>query len=216
MWQAHRTIAMAVLGVACIVAFYAALSISNTSLEDLLAKFPALKASHIKDEASFDILNGMKSVSTCAYIAALLYGAAAVGIYIKRNCQTTILCVVAAISLIIVIIAFLQFPHVYPNLPVYHADRGYVSTPTLINPLYIWLCGIMATAGLVSAYIARLETRIRKNALLALDPAQQQLHAVEISKAKMANVVAIILTVLTVVAAISLCLMISTLSTFGS
>lgn len=193
-----RTCAMIFLALAFVATFYAAFTV-KTSLESFEDSFHFLAVLPQVREIDMSALGTLRMLMI---LAAIVYGCAAVVLYLKRNISTSTVLSVASIVLVLLFVIAVtklkefSFPVSYSyNDGNYHTRvQGGTLLPTTLPPY-----AVLSVTIFITALLAAFDARLTKRALRTIDPADRA--SGEFRKAQITRVLAVIISIFALAAA---------------
>lgn len=194
-----RTYAMLFLALAFVVTLYAAFAV-KTSLESLADSLPVLAVLPQVREIDMSALGTLRVLTI---LAAIVYGCAAVVLYLKRSISTsTVLSVAAIVLVVLVAIAVTKLKEFSVPVSYSYDDGGYHTRVQggMFLPSTLLPYAVITITTFVTALLAAFDARLIKRALRTTDPADRA--SGELRKARFVRVAAVIISVMALAAAI--------------
>lgn len=194
-----RTCAMIFLALAFIATFIAAFTI-KTSLESLIDSFRFLAVLQPVHEMDMSALGTLRMLMI---LAAIVYGCAAVVLYLKRNISTsTVLSVASIVLVVLIVIAVTKLKEFSFPVSYSYDDGGYhtrvqggMFLPSTLPPY-----AVITVTTFITALLAAFDARLTKRALRRIDSAKRA--SGEFREAQITRVLAVIISIFALVAAI--------------
>lgn len=201
-----RTYAMIFLALAFVVTLYAAFAV-KTSLESLADSLPVLAV--LPQVREID-LSALSTLRILTIFAAIVYGCAAVVLYLKRNISTnTVLSVAVIVSVLLTVIAITKLKAFSFPVSYSYDDGGYHTSVQggMFLPSTLLPYAVITVTTFVTALLAAFNARLTKRALRTIEAADRP--SGEFGKARIARVSAVVMSIIALAAAIVIFIWIS-------